>query len=80
MIKEADHSCYICGTKYTGKQSYKLQLHHVNTNSYKHEKPEDVVLLCRRCHSLVEQLLSRKKSIMERFSERLKEVYTKSRN
>ena len=50
----AGNKCQRCGADYwLGNQ---LEAHHLHYNSLGHERPEDVVVLCRPCHEAEHQI------------------------
>ena len=59
LLRERGSHCTCCGTKYSGKRSRMLQLHHLNPKDYMDLDKDAFVLLCTSCHKTVE-LLERK--------------------
>ena len=44
--------CYICDVPYSEEN---LDLHHLHYNTFMHERIQDLVYLCRKCHELVHE-------------------------
>jgi 5-methylcytosine-specific restriction endonuclease McrA len=47
VYKRADNKCEKCGMS---KWTRKLSVHHLNYDHFKNEPPEDLILLCDKCH------------------------------
>jgi hypothetical protein len=53
MLKQADYRCQKCKVRrFVDAFGYNiiLQVHHLNYDRLENELPEDVVVLCKRCH------------------------------
>jgi 5-methylcytosine-specific restriction endonuclease McrA len=70
-LEEADYRCYLCG----GKKKKGLQIHHIDPDTYGHERPEDVAVLCSSCHQELERLLHKKKLDIDEYVLRLRSLY-----
>jgi|SRR3990167_688287 len=46
-LERAQHRCAICGFS---KWSRTLEVHHVTYERFRHELPEDLVVVCTQCH------------------------------
>lgn len=46
VLRRAKNKCQMCGSK------YRLDVHHNSYANLGHEHPDDLIVLCRRCHSL----------------------------
>lgn len=76
LIKKRENRCDICGMKHkTG-----LQVHHCDEAHYTDLREQKFAVLCKRCHQLVEQLISRKELDIVAFCENLKIIFEKSKS
>lgn len=71
QLEDAHYTCFICSVH----KKKGLQVHHIDEAKYGREQMGDVVVLCSRCHQLVEQLLRRKDFSIDRFASHLTDVY-----
>lgn len=60
-IKQAGGKCERCGIS---KWSSRLDVHHKNYKHFKHERPEDLEVLCTGCHEKADQ--KRKEKVEEK--------------
>ena len=42
--------CQLCGRHTTATLGKQLEVHHNNYDHFGHESPEDIIVLCNRCH------------------------------
>jgi len=61
MLEKTEKSCEMCGTRYSGKRTRMLQVHHHNPDQYTNLNPEYFSVLCSSCH----------KDTVERFVKKL---------
>ncbi len=55
MITVRGEACEVCGS------SHHLQVHHLTYDNLFFEEPEDLVLLCAKCHTKVHGIVNKKK-------------------
>lgn len=46
-LERVDYKCEVCGFS---KHSVKLSVHHLTYERFKHELPEDLMVVCEKCH------------------------------
>lgn len=51
-LERAGHKCQRCG--YT-KFSKRLEVHHKTYDHFKHERPEDLEVVCKECHQFADE-------------------------
>ncbi len=66
---ESVGKCQKCGVH---KYVRKLSVHHLNYDNFGHERPEDLVVLCDKCHKVADR--KRERETEERNYEKLEEA------
>jgi predicted HNH restriction endonuclease len=79
LIKKNDHRCELCGVEKRGKETSKLQVHHLKPSEYTRLDESAFILLCASCHrNLLERLLKRKEMDIDDFCEKLRNAYNET--
>lgn len=56
LLEERSNTCELCGGKYSGKLTRKLQIHHLDPDNYEDLDPKKFVVICSSDHELVERI------------------------
>jgi len=77
LLEERGRICEVCGIHHKSG----LQIHHLDEANYTDLREHKFIVLCSRCHQLLEQLLRRKveKFNIDFFVENFKKAYLSSR-
>lgn len=75
MLNRARNSCQLCGTKYSGKRTRLLHIHHMDETQYTNYDPKLFAVLCESCHELVEKMQYRLENNSNLLSEDMKEKW-----
>lgn len=60
MIMSVGGECELCGTRYTGKRTRQLNVHHIDPVNYYDLTPTNYRVVCSSCHDLIERMLIKK--------------------
>ncbi len=61
IIQTRGAICECCGTRYSGKRTKQLQIHHKDPVNYTDLNPEKFVILDSSCHDLIERMSTKLK-------------------
>jgi hypothetical protein len=61
-LQTCENRCELCGTKYSGKRTKMLQVHHHDPDNYDDLTADKFSVLCSGCHEVVEKISKKLKA------------------
>ena len=59
LLDQVGNRCQLCGTRLSGKQKKRLQIHHLDPENYNDLDPQKFRVLCTTDHKLVEKMATK---------------------
>lgn len=75
MLNRANNACQLCGTKYYGRRTKLLHIHHLDETQYDNYDRKLFAVLCESCHELVEKMQYRLKNNPDLLNDEMREKW-----